>query len=222
MRFRRSAQSHILGAGQQSRLTIAENIMNLFYSPGSCSHASHIALIEAGMPYKLVRVRRDKQTDDGRDFRTINPKGYTPALELDDGTILTESAAILAYIAYIADKSGKLLAKDGLDRWRALEATAFMTTEFHCNFMSFFHSDATQAEKGKAGKKLVMRFATIAEQLDNKQFLVGEQMTIADAYLFVMLMWATMHGIEVSERFEPYFARMKAAPAVARALAESR
>jgi glutathione S-transferase len=191
----------------------------LYYSPGGCSQASHIALIEVGMPYKLVKVGRDKQTDDGRDFKTINPKGYTPALELDDGTILTESAAILAYIA---DKSGKLLAKDGLDRWRALEATAFMTTEFHCNFMSFFHSDATQAEKHEAGKMLVMRFATIAEQLDNKQFLVGEQMTIADAYLFVMLMWATMHGIEVSERFEPYFARMKAAPAVVRALAESR
>jgi glutathione S-transferase len=71
--------------------------MNLFYSPDGCSHASHIALIEAGLSYKLVKVGRNKQTDDGRDFRTINPKGYTPALELDDGTILTESVAILTY-----------------------------------------------------------------------------------------------------------------------------
>ena len=190
--------------------------MNLFYAPGGCSQASHIALIEAGMPHKLVKVGRDKQTDDGRDFKTINPKGYTPALELDDGTILTESVAILAYIA---DQSGKLLAKDGLDRWRALEATAFMTTEVHVNFRPFFYPDATEAEKGKAGKMLVMRFATIAAQLGDKQFLVGEQMTIADAYLFVMLAWAAMMGIAVPEPLGAYSARMKSVPAVAKALA---
>ncbi len=190
--------------------------MNLYGAPGACSQASHIALIEVGMPYRLVNVGRDKQTDDGRDFKTINPKGYTPALELDDGTILTESVAILAYIA---DKSGKLLAKDGLDRWRALEATAFMTTELHGNFRPFFHPDTTEAEKNKAGKMLVMRFATIAEQLGDKKFLVGEQMTIADAYLFVMLAWAAMMGIAVPERLGAFAARMKSVPSVAKALA---
>jgi glutathione S-transferase len=168
------------------------------------------------MPYKFVKVSRDKQTDDGRDFKTINPKGYTPALELDDGTILTESLAILAYIA---DKSGKLLAKDGLDRWRALEATEFMTTELHGNFRFFFYPDATQAEKDKAGTMLGLRFATIATQLGDKTFLVGEQMTIADAYLFVMLAWAAMMGIAVPERLGAYFARMKRVPSVAKALA---
>ena len=137
---------------------------------------------------------RDKQTDDGRDFRTINPKGYTPALDLDDGAILTESVAILAYIAQV---SGKLLAEDGLDRWRALEATAFMTSEIHGNFRPFFHPDTTEAQKDKAGRMLVTRFATIDEQLGDKNFLVGEQMTIADAYLFVMLTWAAMMGIAV-------------------------
>ncbi|WP_158817015.1 glutathione S-transferase N-terminal domain-containing protein [Methylocapsa sp. S129] len=191
--------------------------MILYYAPGACSQACHIALIEAGMSYRLVKVGRDKQTDDGRDFKTINPKGYTPALELDDGTILTENLVILAYIA---DKSGKLLARDGLDHWRALEATAFMTTEIHSNFRPFFFPDATQAEKEKAGMMLVMRFGTIAEQLGDKTFLIGAQMTIADAYLFVMLAWAAMMGIAVPERLGAYSARMKSVPSVAQALAE--
>jgi glutathione S-transferase len=190
--------------------------MLLYYAPGACSQASHIALIEAGMSCRLVNVGRDKQTDDGRDFRTINPKGYTPALELDDGTILTESLVILTYIA---DISGRLLAKDGLDRWRALEATAFMTTEIHRNFMPFFY-DASQPEKEKAAAMLAIRFGTIAEQLGGKTFLIGERMTIADAYLFVMLAWAAMMGIAVPERLGAYSARIKKLPSVAQALAE--
>jgi len=191
--------------------------MILYYAPGGCSQAAHIALIETGTPYKLVKVGRDKQTDDGRDFKAINPKGYTPALELDDGTILTESVAILTYIA---DASGKLLAKDGLDRWRALEATAFMTTEIHGNFRPFFYQDATEAEKSKAGKMLVIRFATLADQLADKKFLVGKLMTIADAYLFVMLTWAAMMGVEVSEPLSAYAVRLKSVPSIAKALAE--
>lgn len=190
--------------------------MILYYAPGACSQASHIALIESGTPHKLVKVGRDKQTDDGRDFRSINPKGYTPALELDDGTVLTESVAILAYVA---DLSGKLLAKNGLDRWRALEAVAFMTTELHGNFRPFFYPDTTETEKEKAGKMLAVRFATLAEQLGDNTFLVGGQMTIADAYLFVMLTWAAMMGIAVPELLGAYAVRMKSVPSVAKALA---
>ena len=190
--------------------------MILYGAPGACSQASHIALIEAEMPHTMVRVDRDKRTDDGRDLRTINPKGYTPALELDDGTILTESAAILAYIA---DKSGKLLATDGLDRWRALEATAFMTTEVHGSFRPFFRPDATETEKGRAAKMLATHFVTLAKQLGNSTFLIGERMTIADAYLFVMLAWAAMMGIAVPERLGTYSAYMKNLPSVAKALA---
>jgi glutathione S-transferase len=192
------------------------NIMILYYAPGGCSQASHIALIEAGISHQLVSVDRDKRTDDGRDFRVINPKGYTPALQLDDGTLLTESLAVLAYIA---DVSGKLLARNGLDRWRALEATEFMTTEFHGNFRPFFHPDSTEAQKSKAGAVLVARFGTIAEQLGDRRFLVGEQMTIADAYLFVMLTWAAMMGIAVPEQLVAYAARMRSMPSVAGALA---
>jgi glutathione S-transferase len=189
--------------------------MILYYAPGACSLANHIALIEVGLPHKLVSVGRDKQTGDGRDFRTINPKGYTPALELDDGTILTENLAVLAYIA---DLTGKLLPKAGIVRWRALEATSFMTTEIHGNFKPFFY-DAPQPEKDKARQTLDKRFATVAEQLGDKPFLVSDRMTIADPYLFVMLMWAAMFGVEVSERLSGYLARMKTVPSIANALA---
>lgn len=191
--------------------------MILYYAPGACSQACHIALIETGMAYRLVKVGRDKQTEDGRDFNTINPKGYTPALDLGDGTILTENLAILAYLA---EQSGQLLAKDGLERWRALEATAFMTTELHRNFIPFFYPESTQPEKDKSGQALARRFATIDEQLGEKTFLVGAQMTIADAYLFVMLSWAAMMGIAVSQRLGNYLARMKDRPSIIKALAD--
>lgn len=191
--------------------------MILYYAPGGCSLADHIALIETGLPYKLVRIHRDKRTEDGRDFTTINPKGYLPALELDDGNVLTENLAILVYIAH---QAGALLPEDGLSRWRALEATSFMTTEFHTNFRPFFHHDATQAEKDKARQLLVKHFTTIANQLGDKPFLVGDRMTIADPYLVVMLMWAGNNKIEVPKRLSDYFAWMKTIPSVAKALAD--
>jgi glutathione S-transferase len=188
----------------------------LYYHPGGCSLADHIALIEAGLRYKLVKVELGKRTEDGRDFLTINPKGFIPALELDDGSVLTENLAILVYIAH---RAGALLPNDGLGRWRALEATAFMVTEFHCNFRPFFHVDATQAERDKARKLLVKHFATIAEQLADGSFLVGDRMTIADPYLVVMLMWAERNEIEVPNRLDDYLAHMKTIPSVAKALA---
>lgn len=191
--------------------------MILYYAPGACSLACHIALIESGLLYELIAVGRDKQTSDGRDFHTINEKGYTPALELDDGSILTENAVILAYIA---DRSGKLLASDGMERWRALEATVFMNTEIHRHFIPFFRPDSTQEDKDKARKSLDLRFPIVDKQLGDKPFLVGEQMTIADAYLFVMLAWAAMMGIPVPERLERHFGQLRARPAVAKALAD--
>ena len=191
--------------------------MILYYHPGGCCLADHIALIEAGLQYGLVKVERGKRTEDGRDYTMINPKGFIPALELDDGNVLTENLAILAYIA---DQAGALLPKDGFGRWRALEATSFMTTELHGNFRPFFHADATQAERDKARKLLVRHFATIAKQLNDGHFLVGDQMTIADPYLVVMLIWAEKNEIEVPERLKNYLTRMKTVPSIAQALSE--
>lgn len=192
--------------------------MKLFYVPGACSLANHIALIEAGLAYELVPIDRQKRTTpDGRDFSTINPKGYVPTLELDDGTVLTENLAILAFIA---DRAGSLLPKQGLPHFRVLEATAFMTSEIHGNFKPFFYPDASQEEKDRARKKLIKHFGTLAEQLGDRAFLVGDHLTIADTYLFVMLRWAAHHGIEVPSLFEGYSARLKQLPSVARALTE--
>lgn len=190
--------------------------MKLFYHPGACSLAVHIALIEAGMPYELVSITRDKRTSDGRDFMKINPKGFVPTLEFDDGTVLTEALVILVYIAHRADA---LLPEDGPVRWHAHEATSFMTSEIHGNFKPFWKG-ASEAEKDHAGQMLVRHFAVIARQLGDRPFLTGERMTIADPYLFVMLMWADRHGIGVSGPFGNYVARMKERPSVAQALAE--
>jgi glutathione S-transferase len=189
--------------------------MILYYAPGACSQACHIALREAAMPYQLVKVGRDRRTEDGRDFNHINAKGYTPALDLGDGTILTENLAILAWIA---DSSGKLLAKDGLERWRTLEATAFMTTEIHRGFTPFFREE-TEQEKEKARETLFMRFGTLAAQLGEKPFLIGAHMTIADCYLFVMLSWAAMLAVPVQAPLDDYLVRMKRMPSVAAVLA---
>ncbi len=189
--------------------------MILYYAPGGCSQASHIALIEAGLPHTLVKVGRDRRLDDGRDFNLINVKGYTPALDLGDGTILTENLAILAYIA---DRSGKLLAGEGLERWRALEATTFMTTEIHRNFVPFFRGGSEQ-EKAAAAQSLLIRFGTLSDQLGDKPFLIGAQITIADCYLFIMLAWAAMTGVAVPPRLGAYLTRLKHVPSVAQALA---
>lgn len=191
--------------------------MILYYVPGACSLSNHIALIEAGLPYTLISVDRAKRTEDGRDFLTINPKGYVPALQLDDGTVLTENLAILVYIA---EQSGTLLAEEGLARWRTLEAVAFMTTELHGNFKPLFYPDTTEQQQLKSREMLGKRFATIADQLGKRAFLVGDRLTIADTYLFVMLMWAKRLEIEVPEQFDPYFAQLSGLPSFTRALNE--
>lgn len=188
--------------------------MILYYAPGACSQASHIALIAAALPHRLIKVGRDKRTEEGSDFNLINPKGYTPALDLGDGTVLTESLAILICIA---EKSGMLLAPSGLERWRALEATAFMTSEIHRGFTPYFRNGTAQ-EKDSAAQTLFTRFETLATQLADKQYLVGERLTIADCYLFVMLSWAAMMGVAVPSSLSDYRARMKGEPSIAQAL----
>jgi glutathione S-transferase len=190
--------------------------MILYYHAGACSLADHIALIETATPHRLVSIGEDRRTDDGRDFLAINPRGFVPVLELDDGTRLTENLAILVYIA---QASGQLLPEAGLTRWRALEATSFMTTEIHGNLKPFFYPDATQAEKDKARARLIKHFATLDAQLGDRPYLLGEAMTIADPYLFVMLMWGIKNEIEISARLRDYFSRLKAQPSFARALA---
>ncbi|MBW6423930.1 glutathione S-transferase N-terminal domain-containing protein [Rhizobium sp. XQZ8] len=189
--------------------------MNLFYYPAACSLADHIALIEAGLPYKLLVINREKKTEDGRDFNAINPKSYIPTLELDDGTVLTENQIILAYIA---ERSGKLL-PGGMARWRVLEALAFMSSEIHGHYVPFFR-DFPEPEKVRAREKLAKSFAILSDQMGDKAFLVSEEMTIADCYLFWVLMVAPKSGVELPENLQACFERLKVRPSVMQALSE--
>jgi glutathione S-transferase len=193
-----------------------ETTMNLIYYPAACSLADHIALIEAGLPYKLIGIDREKKTEDGRDLLSINPKGYVPTLQLDDGTILTENQTILTYIA---EQSGKLLPKDGILKWRTLEALAFMSSEIHGNYIPFF-MDFPEPEKVRAREKLRKAFAILADQMGEKAFLVSDMMTIADCYLFWVLRVTPKSGVELQENLRCCFDRMKARPSVMQALAE--
>lgn len=190
--------------------------MNLFYYPAACSLADHIALIEAGLAYRLLRIDRERKTEDGRDFMALNPKGYIPALEMNDGTILTENQVILAYIA---EQSGKLLPRDSILRWRTFEALAFMSSEIHGAYTPFFR-DFPEPEKLRARDKIKKAFAILSDQMDDKAFLVNDEITIADCYLFWILMVAPKSGVDVPENLRNCFTRMKAMPSVIRALAE--
>ena len=192
--------------------------MKLYYTPGACSLADHIALAEAQLSYDLVKVDlRAKRTEDGRDFNEINPKGYVPTLELDDGSRLTENIAILSYIA---DEAGTLMPASGLPRYRVLETAAFVSTELHKNFKPFFNPAASEAERDEAKNVLAKRFATVAGQIGGTGFVAGDVISIADCYLFVMLMWARKNSVDLPGTLGEYFHRLKQRPAFARALSE--
>ncbi|MCE7798149.1 glutathione transferase GstA [Sphingobium sufflavum] len=193
--------------------------MKLYYSPGACSLADHIALIESGLPFTTVKVDlKAKTTASGEDYRQINPKGYVPALRLDDGEVLTENIAILSFIA---DKAEKLEPSGGFAHWRVLETTAFVSTELHKNFKPFFSPDSTDEAKAQAGNILGKRFALLEERLGDRSFIVGDTLTIADCYLFVMLMWAkTKVGLTLPSRLDTYFERLKQSPSFAQALSD--
>ncbi|WP_174273291.1 glutathione S-transferase N-terminal domain-containing protein [Sphingomonas bacterium] len=192
--------------------------MKLYFAPGACSLADHIALNETETPHSLVKVDlKTKQTEDKRDYTAINPKGYVPTLELDDGGILTENIAILTYIA---DTSGRLMPEGGIERYRALEMLAYISTELHKNFKPFFNPAASQAEKDEGGKTLARRFAYIGQSLDRGRFVLGQTISAADCYLFVMLMWARKNGIDHPPALHSYFDRMRDRPAILKSLQE--
>jgi glutathione S-transferase len=185
--------------------------MILYYSPGACSLADHIALHEANLSFDCVKVDlASHRTEDGDDYAEINPKGYVPALRLDDGQLLTENVAILSWIA---DQGPNPAAAGELGRYRLLETLAYISTEIHKAFKPFFSPNSTDADKAAAGEALTMRFQLIAGALDS-DYLKGAEASVADAYLFVMLMWARKNGLTLPEPLPAYFERMKARPAV--------
>ncbi len=189
--------------------------MKLYYSPGACSLADHIALNEAGMKFDLAKVDLKTHTlDDGRAFRDVNPKGYVPALELDGGEVLTENVAILSLIA---DRYPALMAPGPLGRYRLLEMLAYIGSEIHKAFHPLFDPKASEAEKRNAAASIAPRLALVASKFEGP-YLFGANATVADAYLFVMLMWAAKNRIAIAEPLKAFMAHMRSRPTVQVAL----
>jgi glutathione S-transferase len=188
--------------------------MKLYLAPGACSLADHIALHEAGLDVDHVRVDlRTKRTEDGRDFNEVNPKGYVPALVLDDGQVLTENAAILSWIA---EQAPRLAPGGSLGRTRLIEMLAFIGSELHKPFVRALFPTSDD-DKQAAEDAIRRRLAFLAERLGG-DYLFGSEVSAADAYLYVMLRWAEMQSIDVPEPLAAFARRMEARPAVRQAL----
>lgn len=189
----------------------------LYYSPGACSLASHIALHEAGEKFDLAKVDLKTHTvEDGRSFKDINPKGYVPALQFDNGDVLTENVAILTKIA---DRHSTLAAPGEYGRYRLLEMLAFISSEIHKSFKPLFSASSTAEEKQAAKDAIAKRLEFLAKHKQmSGAYLFGDNMTVADAYLFVMLLWAEKNGVKVPDTLKKLAEAMKARPTVHLAL----
>ena len=188
--------------------------MKLYYSPGACSLASHIALLEAGLDFDLERVDlHSKLTETGADFNTINTKGYVPALVLDSRDVVTESAAVLDWIAAQAPQLG---VAGGLGRTQLLQALVYLSTEIHKSFKPFF-SGAGDEDKARAALYINRRLRWLADRKVGK-YLFGNEHTVADFYLFVMLRWASRLNIAIPEGLATLAMRMAERPKVQSAI----
>lgn len=191
--------------------------MKLYYSPGACSLAVHIALCEAGLPHRLARVDlMTHRTEDGGDYRAINPRGYVPLLEMDDGSRHTEAASLLQHVADTA-ASSRLIAPAGTAE--RLEITGWLTfvgMELHKVFAPLWHKDSPDATKQEARAKIGRVFAELDAVLAKRDFLAAGRFTVADAYCFTIAGWARMLGIGMSPypALGAYLGRIAARPAV--------
>jgi glutathione S-transferase len=197
--------------------------MKLYYLKGACSLASCISLIEAGQQFEAFEVERGtKKTTDGKNLNDINPKGYVPALVLDDGTVLTENVSVLSYISTL-DASGKLAPKIGTPGFfKVLEWLAFVNGEVHKQLSVLFRPTSTDEMKKSAREAVLNRYAYVDRILADKPYLTGENFTVADAYLYVTLSWLGRLEIDISgyPKLSAYYERCRARPAVQRARKE--
>jgi glutathione S-transferase len=191
--------------------------MKLYYLQGACSLASLISLIEAGAKFEAVAVdRKTRKVPDGRDYNAVNPKGYVPALELDDGEVLTENTAVLPYIADL-NPGAKLAPPAGtLARFRLQEWLGYLNSEVHKNFSTLFNPSAPEAMKQIAKDNIARRVGFIEQKLGDQSFLMGENFSVADAYLYVILSWRQKLGVDLSQfpKVTALYERIRARPSV--------
>ena len=197
--------------------------MKLYYSSGACSLSPHIVLLEAGLPYTLVKTDlKTKKTDSGADYLTINSKGAVPALQLDDGRVLTEGPAIVQYLADLKPGSGLAPRAGTFERYQLMEILNYITSEVHKGFSPLFNPESSAEMKEAAVNALTKKFDWLAGFLDKKNFLLGNTFTVADAYLFTVLKWTRIVKIDLAKwpALAAYQARVAQRPKVQAALKE--
>jgi glutathione S-transferase len=173
--------------------------MKLYYAPGACSLAVHIVAREAGISLGLDKVDLANQTtQSGQSYRSINPKGYVPAIALDDGSVFTEVAAIIQYLADHGSGSNLAPANGTMERYRLIEWITFISSEIHKGFGPLWNPSTPEAVRAAAKEKLATRFAYLDKTLATQPFLTGGTFTIADAYLFTVVNWTNFHHMDLS------------------------
>lgn len=190
--------------------------MKLYYALGACSQAAHIVLHEAALDHTSEAVDlRTKTTASGADYFAINPKGAVPALEVDDGEILTENGAVLQYLGDYA-RDDALLPRAGIRRYRVVEWLAYLGSEVHKSFGPLFNPAASEEIKQGARDLIGKKFDYLEQQFEGNDYLTGATMTAADPYLFVMLGWTGKFGIDLKRwpNLAAFRERMMARPAV--------
>ena len=196
--------------------------MKLYYTPGACSLSPHIALLEAGLPYDLIKVDlRAKKLENGDDFLQVNPKGQVPALALDTGEMVTEGPIIIQMIADRATDKKLAPARDSNERYKLLEWLNYITTELHKNLGPMFSPVLADDAKAFFKDRAMGKFKYVESQLAGHDYLMGNQFTVADGYLFTMIMWAQDRlGFDLSglPNLMAYKARVAARPKVQEAL----
>lgn len=195
--------------------------MKLYCKPGACSLSPHIVARECGLDFTQVNVDLQKKlTEQGEDYWQINPKGQVPALQFDDGTILTEGVAIVQYLADFKPDYHLLAPTGSLTRYHTLEWLSFISSELHKGFSPLFRPDTPDAYKPQLRAQLEKKFQLVNAALEDKQWLLGTRYTVADIYLYVVTRWAKAVKLQLDEMpaLDAWFARVGERPAVQAAL----
>ncbi len=195
--------------------------MKLYFSPGACSLSPHIVLHEAGLAHTIDKVDlATKQTSGGKDFRSINSKGYVPALETDSGAILTEGPAIVQYLADLAPDKLLAPAHGTIERYQMMSWLNFIGTEIHKNYSPMFKPTSSDEAKENARSNLAQRYAYVNTMLEGRDYLGGERFSVADVYLFVVTNWAGRVKVDLSAfpNVQAFQKRIAARPAVQQAM----
>lgn len=195
--------------------------MKLFYTPGACSLSPHIVLLEASLPFTMEKVDlKTKKTEKGLDFTTINSKGGVPALQLDDGRVLTEGPAVVQYLADQKPDLGLAPRAGSFERYQLIELLNYITSELHKGYSPLFNPSISADWKTAVLANLDKQLQWLTRYLGNKNYLMGNTFTVADAYLFTVLSWSPHVGVDLAKYhvLTAYLARVGHRPKVQEAL----